>query len=117
MRLDKDRLLDILEAIANIERYLPSSWESFDQNELVRVWCLRHLEIIGEAASKLSPQLRTEAPDIPWKPIIGMRNALVHAYFDVNWRRVWEVVARDLLPLKARIEALLRRIELEEEKP
>ncbi|EXI67765.1 MAG: hypothetical protein AW08_01706 [Candidatus Accumulibacter adjunctus] len=94
-----------------MERHLPASWEEFDGNELVRVWCLRHLEIIGEAATRLSQDVRAKAPTIPWKPIVGMRNTLVHACFDVNWRRVREVLAHDLRPLKAGVEALLKAIE------
>ncbi|HWO99225.1 MAG TPA: HepT-like ribonuclease domain-containing protein [Methylococcus sp.] len=59
MRLE--RLLDILEAIEAIERHLPETWEAFDGDELVRIWCLRHLEIIGEAAAKLSDETRGKA--------------------------------------------------------
>ncbi len=110
MRLDKERLQDILEAIENIERHLPATWEAFNGNELVRVWCLKHLEIIGEAAAKLSQGVRDMAPNIPWKPIIGMRNTLIHAYFDVNWRRVWQVVAHEIKPLKAALQALLKEM-------
>ena len=111
MRLDEERLQDILEAIENIERHLPATWEAFDGNELVRVWCLRHLEIIGEAATKLSQDVRDQAPNIPWKPIVGMRNALIQAYFNVHWRRVWEVLAHDIRPLKAGVDALLKAME------
>ncbi len=50
------------------------------------------------------------APNIPWKPIIGMRNTLIHAYFDVNWRRVWQVVAHEIKPLKAALQALLKEM-------
>lgn len=114
MRLDVERLQDILEAIEAIERHQPGDRAAFDADEMVRVWCLRHLEIIGEAAANLSQDIRDKSPDIPWKPIIGMRNTLIHAYFDVNWRRVWEVVANDLPPLKAGVQALLGRIEGEE---
>jgi uncharacterized protein with HEPN domain len=110
MRLDEERLEDILEAIDNIKRHLPETWEAFDRNELVRVWCLRHIEIIGEAAAKLSQEARDQAPDVPWKPIIGMRNTLIHAYFDVNWWRVWEVVAKELQPLEAGVRRLLGKL-------
>ena len=56
MRLDRERLQDILEAIAAIGRYMPLSREEFDRNELVRVWYLRHIEIIGEAAANISDE-------------------------------------------------------------
>lgn len=90
---------------------MPANKENFDANELVRVWCLRHLEIIGEAAAKISDERRTLAMDIPWRQIIGMRNALIHAYFDVDWNAVWSVIDRDLQPLKLGIQALLKKIE------
>ncbi len=110
MRLDRERLLDILDAIASIERHQPAQREAFDQNELVRVWCLRHLEIIGEAATNLSPETRTLAPEIPWQQVIGMRNALIHAYFAVDWNAVWNVLQRDLAPLKTGVSDLLNRL-------
>ena len=111
MRLDEDRLLDILEAIEAVERYTVDGKEEFDRNELVRVWCLRHIEIVGEAAARISPEAQAKAADIPWKQIIGMRNALVHAYFDVDWSEVWNVVAKDLQPLKQGVKRLLAALD------
>jgi uncharacterized protein with HEPN domain len=55
---DKERLHDILEATHAVERYASAAKAEFDRNELVRVWCLRHLRIIGEAACKLSDETR-----------------------------------------------------------
>jgi uncharacterized protein with HEPN domain len=107
MRLDHERLLDILEAIEAIERYRPTTREEFDRNELVRVWCLRHLEIIGEAAATLSQETRDKTPAIPWRQIIGMRNVLIHAYFDVDWNAIWNVVKSDLPPLQAGVRLVL----------
>lgn len=107
MRLDRERVLDILEAITAIERYNLQSKEEFDANELVRVWCLRHLEIIGEAAANISEESRALAPTIPWKQMVGMRNILIHAYFDVDWDTVWNVVNRDLSILKLKILAII----------
>ncbi|MFW5453669.1 DUF86 domain-containing protein [Thioalkalivibrio sulfidiphilus] len=111
MRLDQDRLLDILEAIEAIERHKPEDKDQFDADELIRVWCLRHLEVIGEAATKISEDCRILAPEIPWRQVIGMRNALIHAYFDVDWNEVWLVVTRDLPSLKANAQALLLKVE------
>lgn len=110
MRLDRDRLLDILEAIEAIERHLPRSKQDFDANELVRVWCLRHIEIIGEAAAKLSQDVRDQAPNLPWKQIVGMRNTLIHAYFNVDWNEVWAAISRDIQPLKQGVQVLLASI-------
>ncbi len=116
MRLDRDCLLDILDAIAAIERHQPKQQADFDADELVRVWCLRHVQIIGESAANLSQEARALAPDIPWGQIVGMRNALVHAYFNVDWPAVWNVVAHDIPPLKAGIERLLNQLDTDEDR-
>ncbi len=110
MRLDRERLLDIIEAIEAIERYLPRNKQEFDANELVRVWCLRHIEIIGKAASKLSQDVGDQAPNLPWKQIVGMRNTLIHAYLDVDWNEVWAAISRDIQPLKQGLQVLLASI-------
>jgi uncharacterized protein with HEPN domain len=110
VRLDPERLLDIVEAIEAIERYVPQGKADFDANELVRVWCLRHIAIIGEAAANISSKTRDRAPTVPWKQIIGS-NTLVHAYFDVDWNEVWNVIERDLQPLKTGVQRLLEQIE------
>ena len=60
------------------------------------MWCLRHLEIIGEAASRLSEEFRLQHRGIPWREIIGMRNVLIHGYFDVDWQQVWVASGRDV---------------------
>ena len=114
MRLDKERLLDILEAIAAIERRKPRTKAEFDGDEMLQVWFLRHLEIIGEAVSKLSEDARSKTPEIPWKKIIGMRNALIHAYFGTDWNEIWNVAANDIAPLKSGIKALLNITEKKE---
>lgn len=111
MRADSDRIEDILEAIEAIERHTQGGKEAFDSDELIRVWCLKHLEIIGEAAARISEDLRSQHPSIPWKSIIGMRNILVHGYFDVDWSQVWNVVEKDLSPLKAQILRLMPDME------
>ncbi len=96
MRSDRERLLDIQEAIERIRRYTISGREQFDQDELVQNWVMRHLSIIGEAASRLSEEARAAAPEVPWRNIIGMRHVLVHGYFQIDLDAVWSVVRHDL---------------------
>ncbi len=108
MRKDLDRLSDVLDAISAIERYLPGGKAEFDSNELIRVWFLRHLEVIGEAVARLSDELRSRHSVIPWRDIIGMRNILIHGYFEIDWDRVWLAASRDIPNLKDRVEAILR---------
>jgi uncharacterized protein with HEPN domain len=67
---------------------------------------IRNLEIIGEAASRVSPALQAAHPDLPWEQMRGLRNRLAHAYFDVDLTIVWDVVERELPELGARVAAI-----------
>jgi len=111
MRDPKERLRDILEAIAAIDRYRDRDRSAFDQDEMLQVWFLRHLQIIGEAASRLPEEITNLAPDIPWHKIIGMRNILVHGYFEIDLDVVWDAVQRDVPLLKPAVEVLLKKLE------
>lgn len=107
MRDNRERLQDIVDAIAQIERYAPVRKEDFRENELVQIWIIHHLQVIGEAASSLSPELRSCTSDIPWQAIIGLRNILVHAYFRVDPDELWVVVEKDIPFLKKRVGEIL----------
>ena len=111
MRDPKERLRDILEAIAAIERHLHRGRAAFEQDELLQGWFVRNLQTIGEAARTSPGDVRTLAPEIEWPKIVGMRNVLVHGYFDIDTAIVWEAASRDALALKSRIEKLLQRLE------
>ncbi|MBE0698570.1 MAG: DUF86 domain-containing protein [Anaerolineaceae bacterium] len=103
MRSDRERFSDILEAIGNIERYANRGRQAFDADELFQVWVVRHLQIIGEAASRVSTETQTRFLDIPWAKMTGMRHILVHGYFDIDLDIVWSVIENDLPPLKEQI--------------
>ena len=107
-RKDLDRLSDMLEAIEAITRYVSGGRERFDHDELIRVWCLRHLEVIGEAAARMSEELRSGYPDVPWRAIVGMRNTLIHGYFNVDWDQVWNAVEYDLPKLEQTLTTILK---------
>ena len=79
-----------------------------DTDEKLALALVRALEIIGEAANHVSPQVRGEFPGIPWRQVIGMRNRIIHAYYDVNLDIVWETIRDDLPPLVAAVEAAMK---------
>ena len=75
-----------------------------------RLWALgivKCIEIIGEAASRVSPETRQRCPGIPWAQVIGMRNRLIHAYFDLDLDQVWNAVTEDLPALLADLQNIL----------
>jgi len=107
VRRDEQRLRDILDAIDRIERAATRGRAAFDADELVQVWMIHHIGVIGEAARGLTAPLRERHPEIPWAAIVGMRHVLVHDYFGIDLDEVWSVVERDLPILKGQIEAIL----------
>ena len=107
MRRDAERLQDIIEAIERIERYAQRGKEAFVHDELLQTWVVHHIQIIGEAARKLSDELRARDQEIPWPEIIAMRNVLVHDYFGIDVDEVWSTVEDDLPGLKRRVRTLL----------
>jgi len=111
MRDPRERLRDMLEAIAAIERHLHRGQAAFEQDELLQDWFVRNPQILGEAARGLPDDVRALAPDIEWPRIIGMRNVLVHGYFDIDTDIVWDAAGRDAPALKPHIEELLQRLE------
>ena len=78
---------------------------------MLQSWFLRHPRIIGEASRGLPEDVRVLAPEIPWLSIIGMRNILVHGYFDIDTDIVWEAATRDVPAIKPAVERLLRTLE------
>ena len=111
MRDDSQRMRDMLDAIGRIEKYTSLGREEFDRNDWMQVWVVHHLQIIGEAARVLPDDVRRLAPEIEWPKIVGMRNVLVHGYFDIDTEIVWDAASRDAPMLKPRIERLLQRLE------
>lgn len=111
MRDPNERLRDMLQAIAAVERHLERDKAAFEQDELRQIWFLRHLQIIGEAARALPAEVRALATEVPWAKIIGMRNVLVHGYFGVDTDIIWLAVTNDVPALKPAILSLLARIE------
>lgn len=107
MRDDRERLLDIQQAIADIQKYAQRGRKEFEEQELIQTWIIHHLLILGEAASSLSDSFKEQHQIIPWSKIIGMRNILVHDYFSIDFDVVWSVVENDLPQLQRYIEEIL----------
>ena len=110
MRDDRERLRDVLEAVGRIEKYTSRGREAFARDELIQVWVLHHLQLIGEAVRALSPDLTSRHTEVAWQRIVGMRNILVHHYFGVDVAVVWSVVERDLPALRRQVDDILESL-------
>jgi len=76
------------------------------EDELIQVWIIHHIQIVGEAAGKISASIQERNPDIPWHDIGAMRNILVHHYFGIDLQEVWNTVTIDLPVLKSHVRGI-----------
>jgi len=108
MRDDAAYLLDMLIAARDAQSFVSGlSWEEFEQSRLHQNAVLKAIEIIGEAAGRISNEVKATHTEIPWPEIIGMRHRLVHGYFEVDVRKVWDTAQNDLPSLIALIKPLV----------
>lgn len=81
--------------------------EDLDKDEMLSISLVHLLEIVGEVANGISDEFRQRNPHIPWRKMIGLRNRLIHGYFDINLDIVWDTVLKDLPPLLDDLEKIL----------
>lgn len=103
---------DMLERIERIKGFVAG----FDRNGFLRDpktsdSVVRNLEVIGEAASRVDPGIRSRHSEIPWARIVGLRHRIVHSYFDVDLELVWQIVREELPGLDAKLREMSSRLE------
>lgn len=104
---DQDRRVHMIEAGETVLRFMAGrSRTDLDQDEMLRFAVVRAIEIIGEAASKITPTTQAAYADLPWPAIIGMRNRLVHAYFDIDTDILWVAVTQEVPALLSQLKSL-----------
>lgn len=108
MKDDRVYLEHIRDALDDIARYTNVGREAFFADRMRQDATLRKLQVIGDAVKKLSEDVKSRQPQIPWKQIAGLRDKVTHDYFGVNLAIVWAVVDRDLPELEIAVAALLR---------
>jgi len=88
-------------------------FEAFVADDKTASAVVRKLEIIGEATKNVPETIRQKYPQVPWRQMAGMRDRIIHAYFDVNYVIVWEVVTKLIPPLQPIIAQMLTDVEEE----
>lgn len=82
--------------------------EELTHDRMLLLSLVKCVEILGEAASRVTDATRESLPEIPWRDIISMRNRLIHGYFDIDTTIVWKTVTMELPPLENALEKVLR---------
>lgn len=109
---DSVYLHHILMAIDRIEEYSEGvSLQEFLNTGIVQDGVVRQLEIIGEASRNLSAELVQSHPEVPWGEIIGLRNRIAHAYYNIDQGVVWDIVQEDLPSLRRDVTRILEEVE------
>lgn len=106
MRDDAARVVDIIEACDQLIEHVTGDRDRFDSDPVVQAAAQRWLEIIGEAAARLSDEFKTAHPNIPWRDLVGMRNILAHGYFRVDGDVMWAAIAGDVPALRRSLQAI-----------
>jgi uncharacterized protein with HEPN domain len=107
-RRDSECLSDIREAIRRILTYTADmTYPQFMEDVKTQDAVVRNLEILGEAAKNLSPNLRKSHSKVPWKELMGVRDKMIHHYFGINYEIVWTIAKEELAGLLPQIERIL----------
>lgn len=105
---DPERLLHMLEAINNVKEFnVGLSEENLQSDKLHFFAIVKNIEIIGEAAYKLTKEFKVIHPEIPWRKIEGLRHVLVHDYYRISVAELWIVIQRDIPILESQILNLI----------
>ena len=111
-REHKDYLQDIVDAVNDAENFVKDmNFEQFAEDRKTLNAVVRSLEIIGEASKNIPTAMREKFSDIPWKRMMGMRDKVIHGYFGVDTKTLWNTVKDDLPPLKRLVQKMLKDLE------
>ena len=111
-RTHADYLRDMLEYGEVAERIVEGlTFEQFRSNQEKSLAVVRALEIIGEAARQVPEDVRGSHPEVPWAETIGMRNKVIHGYFGVDLRVVWDTVREDIPSLREAVASILEDVD------
>jgi uncharacterized protein with HEPN domain len=113
---DAIRIRHMLDAVNKALQFTKDkSREDLSNDELLSLALVRLLEVLGEAAAKISIDITDKYSSVPWREIIGTRNRLIHGYDDVNLDILWQIVSVDLLPLPSILLKILQQLEQTEQ--
>jgi uncharacterized protein with HEPN domain len=112
MRRDRERILDMLEMCDLLLAHAASP-EQLEASPVVQGAAQRWIEVLGEAASHISDDLKQAHPEVAWREIVGIRVILAHAYFHIDHDIIGDLIARDIPRLRTQLQTILESLEPE----
>ena len=107
----RDSLVDIVNAIQDIKQFVQDlDFDIFSNNKEKLFAVVYSLQVIGEAVKNIPDLIKTRYHTVSWRKIAGMRDRLIHGYFTIDVKRVWQTIQRDLPPLQGSISKILEEI-------
>jgi uncharacterized protein with HEPN domain len=117
-RTDLLYLEDITISMERITQYTEGfSLTSFKKDSKTVDAVIRNFEIIGEAAKKLSEELKNQNPDVPWKEMYYLRNRVMHEYFGIDYEIIWDIATNYLPANKAIVDKIIKELASSRKKP
>jgi uncharacterized protein with HEPN domain len=108
---DRIRILHMIDAAEAVAHFITErSRDDLDQDRMLRFAVVHAIEVFGEAASRISSESRTAAPQVPWGAIVSMRNRLIHGYFDTDTTIVWKTATEEIPALLTLLRELAGHI-------
>jgi uncharacterized protein with HEPN domain len=105
---DKQRLMHIRDAIGEIENFIAGmTGDDFYNNTLIKSGCIFQLEIIGEAAARITNELKADNKHIEWRSMTSVRNLIAHVYWGIDYKQIWQILQADIPVLKQQIDELI----------
>jgi len=107
---DRDRVAHMIDAADAMASFVAGrAREDLDSDRMLLFAVVRAIEVLGEAASRVSADVRDSAPEVPWAAIVAMRNRLIHGYFDIDATLVWKTATEEIPDLLPQLRALRDR--------
>ena len=109
---DLPYLRHMLDAVDRLQKYLEGvQRDEFEADEVLQDAVIRQLEILGEAASRVTPEFQSSVPEIPWPKVIGTRHRLIHGYLSVDLEVVWHTATYHVPRLRSDLETVIGGLE------